>query len=192
MPEISDAELSELKQTKALLSQLYADSARGMEFRKLIKAKWPQASIPELDAIVKTEELGGSIEKKFGELSKTVEDKLGKFFDDRKKEKEDGEVEAFKTRLDRIVKERGYTKEGEEKLLTLMKDRGIHNIEDAAIIFESNQPKVKGKPRQFSSRMQFITPDNKDDESFKQLMENPDQWMMDQMTNDLAAAAEEE
>ena len=84
-----------------------------------------------------------------------------------------------------MVKERGYTEEGQKKLIELMKTKGIREPEDAAIIFETMQPKVKTAPKQFSSRMAFVSPDGKEDESFKQLMGDTDQWFGDEFANAL-------
>lgn len=186
MAEISDAALAELTQAHTLLKSLYADQTVGFDFRKIVKKKYPQASIPELDAVVKTEALAGDFEKKFGELGEGLTKKIDAFLDDRKKEREDAEVDRFSERLTRIVKDRGYTKEGEEGLLKVMKECGIHNPEDAAIIFEAGQPKQTTKPRQHTSRMNFVSPEGKDDESFKKLMADPEQWMVDEMYTALA------
>lgn len=186
MPDISPEALAELQQAHALLKSLYADNTVGFDFRKLVKKKFPAASIPELDAVVKTEQLTGDFEKKFGELGDTLSKKIDGFLDARKKEREDDDVQKFGERIANIVKERGYTKEGEEGLLKTMKDRGISNPEDAAIIFEAGQPKAAPKPRHHTSRMNFVSPEGKDDESFKKLMSDPEQWMMDEMYAGLA------
>ena len=182
MAEISDAALAELQQAHTLLKSLYADSAIGMDFRKIVKKKYPQASIPELDAVVRTEEIGTALDKRFGEVETNLSKKIDGFLSERAKEREDVAVNAFSARIDKIVKDRGYTKEGTEKLLGLMKDRGIQDPDDAVLIFESRQPKETPKARQHSSRMNFVTSEGKDDDGFKRLMENPEQFMMDEMT----------
>src|ERR1700757_206012 len=181
MAEISDAALAELQQAHQLLKSLYDDSAVGFDFRKMVKKKFPNASIPELQALEKTEELGTGLEKKFEEMKTAATKKIDDFLEERRKEKEQAQVDAFAERFEKIVKERGYTKEGREKVLQLMKDDGIQNPEHAVLIFEANQPKPDPKPREFSSRMSFISPDDKDDANFKKLMEDPDQFMVDEM-----------
>lgn len=185
MAEINDAELAELRKLQAFHKSLYDDNSVGMEFRKLIRKKYPQASIPELDALEAAEKSGSSIEKKFEELSKGATEKIDKFFSDRQKEQDDSAVAAYQARFDKMVKERGYTEEGQKKLIELMKTKGIREPEDAAIIFETMQPKVKTAPKQFSSRMAFVSPDGKEDESFKQLMGDTDQWFGDEFANAL-------
>ena len=185
MAEINDAELAELRKLQAFHKSLYDDNSVGMEFRKLIRKKYPQASIPELDALEAAEKSGSSIEKKFEELSKGATEKIDKFLSDRQKEQDDSAVAAYQARFDKMVKERGYTEEGQKKLIELMKTKGIREPEDAAIIFETMQPKVKTAPKQFSSRMAFVSPDGKEDESFKQLMGDTDQWFGDEFANAL-------
>ena len=185
MAEINDAELAELRKLQAFHKSLYDDNSVGMEFRKLIRKKYPQASIPELDALEAAEKSGSSIEKKFEELSKGATEKIDKFLSDRQKEQDDAAVAAYQARFDKMVKDRGYTEEGQKKLIELMKTKGIREPEDAAIIFETMQPKVKTAPKQFSSRMAFVSPDGKEDESFKQLMGDTDQWFGDEFANAL-------
>ena len=185
MAEINDAELAELRKLQAFHKSLYDDNTVGMKFRKLIREKYPQASIPELDALEAAEKSGSSIEKKFEELSKGATEKIDKFLSDRQKEQDDAAVAAYQARFDKMVKERGYTEEGQKKLIELMKTKGIREPEDAAIIFETMQPKVKTAPKQFSSRMAFVSPDGKEDESFKQLMGDTDQWFGDEFANAL-------
>ncbi len=181
MAEISDAALAELQQAHALLKSLYSDSGVGMDFRKIVKKAFPKASIPELEAVEHTEALGTKLSEKFAEAEKTLTGKIDAFLDARKKEREDADVETFSTRIHAIAKDRGYTEDGTKKLLELMKERGIQDPEDAAIIFESRQPKAPAKPRSFSSRMAFVTPDDKDDEAYKRLMADPEQYMVDEL-----------
>jgi len=192
MAEINDFELAELRKLQAFHKSLYDDAAVGMDFRKLIRRKYPQASIPELDALAKAEETGSAIEKKFEELSKGATEKIDKFLTDRQKEQDDAAVAAYQERFDKMVKARGYTEDGQKKLIELMKAKGIREPEDAAIIFETMQPKIKPAAKQFSSRMAFVSPDGKDDESFKDLMRDPDQWMGDQLMTAIAENHEEE
>lgn len=192
MAEIDDAQLAELKKAHSLLQALYADSGVGFDFRKLVKRKFPNASMPELAGVEKAEEVGALVTKQVEELGTNLTKKIDGFLEERKKEREEADVDAFRQRINTIVKERGYTKEGEEKLLGLMKERGIQNPEDAAIIFESTQPKPVVKQRGFSSRMPFISPSGEKDELFDKLMGDPDQYMMDEMTAALNGTEVEE
>lgn len=191
MPDITDAELSELKRAHALLKELYADGSVGMDFRKIVKKKYPDAVIPELEAVTVAEKAGGDLEKKFGELSTGITKKIEDFLAARNKEREDADVANFEQRVKSVVKERGYTKEGEEGLLKIMKEKGINDPNDAAILFEAGQPKVKAKSS-YSTRMRFVSPESKDDESFKRLMEDPEQFAADALVEAIEAQNTEE
>ena len=190
MAEVNDAELSELRRLQAFHKSLYDDGSVGMDFRKLIKKKYPNAVIPELDALVKAEEIGADLSKKTGETTDAAMKKIDDFLAKEAKKEEDRQVADFEGRINTRAKERGYTEDGTKKLLELMKERNIPNPEDAAVIFEARQPKAKAAPRQFSSRMDFISADDKDDDKFKQLMADPEQYMMDEMMAALQPAEE--
>lgn len=179
MAEIADNELQQLVEARNFLKSLYDDGATRTELLKVARKKFPNLQAPELDAQAKVEELGAGLTKKIDD-----------FLSEQKKLKEEGEVSAFKERIDRVVKDRGYTKEGTEKLLGIMKDRGINDPDDAAIIFEASLPKESTKPRNFSSRMNFITPDGKDDEVYNRLMSDPDQFVADELMNALSGKEE--
>src|SRR4029077_19770030 len=111
MAEINDAELAELRQAHTLLKSLYADNAVGFDFRKLVKKKFPSASMPELEAVEKTEQLGEGVKKQLEELGSNLTKKIDGFLEERKKERQEADVNAFSERVRTIVKERGYTKE---------------------------------------------------------------------------------
>ena len=169
MAVVSDAELAELNQAHALLKSLYADAKVGTQFKKLVKEKYPNASIPDLEVM-------SQVETHNSALSKKIDD----FLSAQAKKEEDSQVGVFSDRVARVAKERGFTKEGTEQLLTLMKERGIHDPEDAAIIFETTRPKDI-TPKSYSSRMNFVSSNGDDDADFKKLMSDPEQYMVDGM-----------
>jgi len=171
-----------------LLKSLYDDSAVGFDFRKIVKKKYPDASMPELESVQHVENLGTDLNKRFEELATGTTKKIDEFLDARQKEKDEAALRDYQTRFEKVVKDRGYTEDGEKKLLEMMKTKNIRDPEDAAILFESMQPKTPKPARQFSSRMNFVSPDNKDDEGFARLMEDPEQFMVDEMLNALGNA----
>jgi hypothetical protein len=181
MAEINDAELAELRQAHGLLKALHSDGKVGIAFKKLVKEKFPQATIPELDALAVAEtaaaDLKKTAESETGEIKKMVQD----FLAGQAKEREEAKVADFGAKLKKIVKDRGYTEDGEEKILGIMKDRGITDPEDAAIIFEARLPKPVERPRAFTTRMDFISPSGEKDEAFQRLMADPEQFMADEL-----------
>ncbi len=171
----------EHQQATALLKALHDDSSTGLELQKLVKRKFPTATTPTLDAISKTEELGSDLAKRFEELSKGATEKIDKFLTDRAKEREDAEVANYQSRFDKLMKDRGYTEDGQKKVIELMKTKNIRDPEDAVVLFEASQPKEKQSTKPYSSRFNFVEKNGKDDESFNRLMADPDGWMMDEM-----------
>lgn len=168
--QIDSDQLALLTAGHKMLEQLYADPEKGMEFKKIIKAKYPTASVPDLEAV-------SAVEKMF----KPLEERLNKFDAERAKEREDGRVAEFQSRFDRVVKDNGYTEDGQKRLLDLMKTRGIQNPEDAAVLFEKDMPKPSKASKPYSSRMNFVTSDGEKDADFNKLMTDPDAFMVDGM-----------
>jgi hypothetical protein len=181
MAEIDDGQLAEFKRAAAILKELSADNATGIELKKLMKKKWPTWSDPELDALEVVTKAEEKIGKRADDSVAELKTMLQSVIDERKKEKEDSTVEAFKKRLDKVRDDYGYTEEGVNKILEVMKDRGIQNPEDAAIIFEKNQPAPVAEHKPYTTRMAFVRPDGKDDQSYKDLMTDPEQWAVDEM-----------
>ena len=181
MADISDAELAELRKAHNLLLSLHGDAETSIELQKLVNKKFPKAKSAELAAVERIEAAETNIGKKAEESNAEVRKMVQDLIDERKKEKEEAQIESFQARVTRVAEERGYTKEGTDKLLEVMKERGISNPEDAAVIFESRQPKPKPEYKPHSTRMNFISPDSKDDPDFKRLMDDPEQYMVDEM-----------
>ncbi len=181
MAEINDDELAALKKSAEILKALHNDGGTGIELKKLMKKKWPTWSDPQLDALEEVskaeEKLGKAAEEKMSKVEKMVQDLL----DERKKDKEEATVNSFKERLAKVREDYGYTEEGVNKILEVMKDRGITNPEDAAVIFEKNQPKPTAEHKPYTGRMTFVSPDSKDDPDYKKLMNDPEQFMVDEM-----------
>ena len=138
---MSDApkQASEAELALALQTQLLADPATRKQTLKLIKAKFPNASIPEIDA-------AAPIETEVGALGKKIDDALAKIEADNKKRWDElatkeqdqqilGKFAALKTA-------RGYTDEGLDNIKKLMVDKSIADPEAAADHFD----KINYKP----------------------------------------------
>lgn len=190
--EIDDKEVENLRRASNLLQALYADPGLSVEFQRIVKKKFPNAQTPTLDVIEAGSKAQSDLKAEIEKLSKDVSGKIDGFLEARKKEQEEAQVNAFADRFGKVVKDRGYTKEGEEKLLAIMKERGIQNPEDAAILFEASQPKETRKPRPFSTRMDFVSASGEKDEALEKLLSDPEQYMMDELTSALSGAGAEE
>lgn len=168
--EIDTGELALLRASHKMLDTLYGDPEKGLEFKKLIKGKFPTAQVPDLDAVSATEK-----------LLKPIVERLDKRDADEAKRAEDAKVNDLQKRFDAVSKDHGLTEEGQKKLLGIMKDRSIGNPEDAIVIFEKSLPKPSKTSKPYSSRMNFITAEGEKDADFQKLMTDPDAFMVDGM-----------
>lgn len=166
---VDSDELALLRAGHKMMDQLFADPEKGVEFKKQIKAKYPNVSIPDLDAM-------SAVEKMLEPIKKRLDDRDA----EEKKSREDSQVRDLQSRFDRIAKDHGLTQEGQQKLLGIMKDRSIGNPEDAIVIFNKDLPKA-GKAKPYTSRMSFVEADGEKDADFNKLMTDPDAFMIDGM-----------
>jgi hypothetical protein len=180
---LTKAQVAELKKANDLLQALHGDAATSLQFKKLVKSKFPNWSDPELDAAEKIAAAREEVSKGASEEITEVKKMLQEIRDERKKEQEDNKVGKFKEKIEEVRQSYGYTEEGMQKVLELMDQRGITDPEDAAIIFEKRQPKQPAEHKPYSSRMAFVQANGKEDQSFKNLMADPDQWMEDEFRN---------
>jgi hypothetical protein len=168
MAEIADNELAILRRAYGLLDTLYADKDVGLEFKQMLKKKYPNASVPEIDAAAPHVARLEAFEKKFDD------------FVQRQQEREQD------TNLDRsfaALRDAGYTDDGIEAVKKLMVDKKIPDPEVAAAYFDKTQPKSgPSRPGYSSSRFNIIESEGENDESFKQLMSDPEGWLENEVT----------
>lgn len=176
MAEIADAELARFRASSELLEQLYQDAETSKELKRLVKKKFPKANIPELDA-------ADEATKQFDALRERM-DKNDAAAAEAAKKREESDFQAT---IDRVADARGYTDEGKKKLLDIMQSRRIYDPEAAANEFDRLTPKPSPASKGYSSSWNFIKKDGKDDASFDQLVSDPDNWMVENMSRELAA-----
>lgn len=175
MAEISDAELTRYRASQELLNQLYDDAETSAELKRLVKKKFPKANIPEIDVL-------DAADKKIAAMQERL-DKRDQAEADEKKKREEAD---FQGQIERVANERGYTDEGKKKLLNIMQTRRIYDPVAAANEFDRSQPKATPSSKGYSSNWAFVKKDGKDDASFDQLVSDPDNWMVENMSRELA------
>ena len=171
---VDSDQLALLSAGHKMLESLYADPEKGLEFKRLIKGKFPQASVPDLEAV-------SAVEK----LLKPLTERMDKRDEDEKKRAEEGQVRDLQGRFDKVAKDHGLTEDGQKKLLSIMKDRNIGHPEDAIVIFERDIPKPAKGSKPYSSRMSFVASEGEKDTEFTKLMTDPDAFMVDGMVTAL-------
>lgn len=178
---LTKAQFAEIQKAQAVLKELLTDSSTSLDLKRMMKKKHPEWNDPELEAAEKIAaakaEVGKEATDSVAEVKKMVQDLL----DERKKDKDESALNDFKSRVNKVREDYGYTEEGMNKVLEVMKERGITEPEDAAIIFEKRAPKPAPEHKPYTGRMSFVSPSSKDDPNFNKLMNDPEQFMVDEM-----------
>lgn len=149
---------TEAELAQGLINQLLADPKTRNRTLKLIKDKYPDAQIPEIDA-------AAPIDAKIGEMEGTITAL--------KKQIADDQIDRDLTRkFETIQRDRGYTDEGVVKLKQLMVEKKIPDLDAAADHFDkiTHVP----DPIQPSGYMgsNYFTPES--DDTLSKWLANPD------------------
>lgn len=175
MAEISDQELATLRRAHTLLESFWNDKDQGQAFKKMIKTKFPDASIPELDV---AEQLTKAHEEKYSQLDatqKALQERLDKFEQGHKDKEEDGKL---RSRIDAVQKEYGWTDDGMEKVIKRMRDQSSADVEAAAAWVAKHEPKpqpTKNSPSWAPEKMNLYGSAEKDDQ-WADLNKSPDRF----------------
>ena len=160
--EIEDAEYSFLKsrqQVADFVETIYNDPALSNEAKRLIKKKYPDMQIPDLD----------------------IEDKVNKRLDAEKKEREDAEARRANEEADkrfhdtrsRTQKDYGFTDEGMADLEKFMLEKNIGDYEVAASYRASKEPKQSDADAD-AGRDHFWN--HSKQEGFADISADPEKW----------------
>jgi hypothetical protein len=154
MPEVTidQSQLDILTKTNKLFNSLLEDTGNGLALKKMIKGKYPEAKIPDLDLI---EQVTAPLSAEMAAL-KAQNDALTKRLDEdaaaREAEKAEGNLTSA---LDKVQKQYGFTEDGMKKVLETMRDRNLaHDPEAAAALIQSQMPKAAPT----SSRSSLVAP----------------------------------
>lgn len=190
--QIDEGALRELQVAQGLMDALYRSPKHGMLMRRAIKELHPDVSIPEIDVAAPIVAGVNDALKKLNDRLAATEAENKKLRQERDDEAEDAK---FWKNFDKVAKARGYTEQGREDLIKVMKDKKIPDPEVAAAYLDGT---VKAKPIEPSGfkpkRWNLLDDPNgteADQKSLKRLMDNPEAWMEDEAAdiwNEYAAA----
>lgn len=165
MIEVDELEFQNNKQLKELVGKMLKNPEarrRVLEAQKLID---PNVAIPELDAAKPVQDAVAAISEK---LDKAI----GEIRSEREKEKDEARLNALRSRWTDgqvFLRKHGYNDEGIKKVEEIMEQRGIASHEDAAKIFEfENPPPPPATPAGFGSYNFFAK--DQGGEDFKELI----------------------
>jgi hypothetical protein len=176
MPEISDAELATLRRAQSLLDGLWNDKEHGMALKRMVKAKLPDARIPELDI---AEPMLAPVKAELEEqkkANKTLADRLDAREAAEKEAKEDSDLT---TSLAQAKKEYRLTDDGMAKVIKRMKDTNNPDPAAAAAWVTDHEPKpnpVAASSWSPSDLNLFGTGTKSADEDIQSLHQDPIKW----------------
>lgn len=128
--QISDEEwdfLQNRRQVADFVESIYNDPALGKEAKRLIKKKYPNLQIPDLD-------IEDRIDARLNESEK-------KRTDEESSKKRSAEDEEFKAKRKQTQEDYGFTDEAMQRLEKMMIERNIGDYEVAASYMASKEPK---------------------------------------------------
>lgn len=143
--EISKSRLNLLEGVSKLNNELWNDPNVGPKIKEIVKDKYPNANIPEVDAIRtarKTEtDLLARVEEKEKALLSRIET-----FENSQKEKEEKESNTraereFASDVESVKKKYQLSAEGMEKVFARMKEKNNPDVESAAAWVTDHEPK---------------------------------------------------
>lgn len=165
--EVDELEFQNNKQLKDLVGKMLKNPdarRRVLEAQKIIE---PNAAIPELDAAKPVQDAVAALSEKFDKA-------IGEIKADRDKEKDEARLASLQSRWrsgQDFLKANGYNEEGIKKVEDIMEKRGIASHEDAAKIFEFENPPPPPTTPSGMGSYNFFAKDNGGDD-WKELLQS--------------------
>jgi hypothetical protein len=159
MPQISDDEYRYLhgrREVADFVESIYNDPQLTKEAKRLIKKKYPNLQIPDL-------EIDDKVESRFAQEKKLREDA-------EKAARQKEEDERYKKERERTQKDYGFTDEAMTKLERLMLEKNIGDYDVAASYMASKEPKVS-EP---TNESRFWSHEKQD--GFAEIAKDPEKW----------------
>lgn len=189
--EISQERLAALGRAEALLNTLWNDKEKGLEFKRMVKNKVPDAKIPELDIIETVTKPYNDQISALKESNKKFEDRLTAWETEKLNAKEEGDLTKM---LDSVRSKHRFTDDGMAKVVARMKEKNNPDAESAAAWVLAQEvpvkpanssivPGVPGKANLFGSAKQTdewkelnIDPLGYADNEIANILTNPEQY----------------
>lgn len=179
--EISQSQLVALQNSSKLIDALWNDPVSGMTVKELTKKKFPNANIPELDAVQTVRKSETDILTKVEEANKATLSRI-EAFEKSQKEKEDSDKEIkakadFEAEVVSTKKKYQLSSEGMEKVFARMKEKNNPDVEAAAAWVTDHE--VKAAPVQssgYAPQSMNAFGSTQEDKDWELLQKNP--WDM--------------
>lgn len=173
--EVSARDYADLQRFAAsgrIAEKVWNDPTHGMRLKALTKEVFPEANIPELDVLNQTNKVR---EEAFAEVASMRKD-LAEMREENKKrleeEKNQREEASFTQKLETVRKKYNFTDEGMKKVIERMTAHNNPDVEAAAALVLSQEPK---HPTQSSYAPQTMDlyGSNSGDKKWEELNRNP-------------------
>jgi hypothetical protein len=143
--EVSKSLLANLQGTAKLTNEIWNDPVLGMKVKELVKEKYPNANIPELDNFRSVQKAEADIITRVDAKEKALTDRI-EAFEKAQKEREEKDVTAkaerdFASDVEATKRKYQLTPEGMEKVFTRMKEKNNPDVEAAAAWVTDHEPK---------------------------------------------------
>lgn len=133
---VSASRLKLLERDANLAAALWNDPTHGIKIKEITKEKWPDANIPELDAIKSVRKAESDILARVDAKEKSLEERISAFEksreEEKKAEKEAKEAARFESDVESTKKKYQLSADGMEKVFQRMKDKNNPDVEAAA------------------------------------------------------------
>jgi len=151
--EVDQGQAEAAFRAQRLLNTLLEDPKHGMSVKRIVKDKYPDANIPDLNII-------DQVTKPYDEKILAIEAQnaaLQTAFNEYRQANEVKEAEgSLRKSLDQVRDTYGFTDEGMQQVVETMRDRNLaHDPEAAAALVQSKMP----KPKPTSVRSSLLAPD---------------------------------
>lgn len=143
--EVSRSLLSNLQGTAKLTNELWNDPKFGNQIKEIVKEKYPNANIPEVDALRTVKKSESEILIKVEEKNKETLARIEAFEKAQKdRDEKDASLKAerdFSADVEATKKKYQLTAEGMEKVFARMKEKNNPDVESAAAWVTDHEPK---------------------------------------------------
>lgn len=143
--EIPRSRLNLLEGVSKLNNELWNDPIHGMKIKEIVKEKYPNANIPEVDVVRSSKKSETEILTKVEEVKKETVARI-EAFEKSQKERDERESNAkieksFADEIEATKKKYQLTAEGMEKVFSRMKEKNNPDVESAAAWVTDHEPK---------------------------------------------------
>lgn len=189
--EVSKARLTALEGVNQLKEALWNDPKFGPQIKEMVKEKFPQANIPEVDAARAARKVENEVIERVTAKEKALDDKIAAFTktqEDRDTEyKTRKEEKEFESEVDSVKKKYQLTAEGMEKVFARMEEKNNPDVESAAAWVTDHEAKAPVQENSFAPQTMDMYGANSGAEEWRSLNQNPIAYgdrVLSEMAND--------